>query len=153
MFESVVRISYLDNHPFILVYIMQKHLAKSSIFIFLDCWNITKIYFQIAGDALNAYYYLILIPLGVIGNLLSFMVSSLYLQSSIQKINLLVPIVCGFIHFQLQGPARTWEDYGQCNSLILQVMIQPNNRHMSFSAYICALAVTDTIVLLIGKNL
>ena len=32
-------------------------------------------------------------------------------------------------------------------------MIQPNNRHMSFSAYICALAVTDTIVLLIGKTL
>ena len=34
---------------------------------------------------------------------------------------------------------------------IIQVMIQPQNRKMSFSCYICALAVADTIVLLSGK--
>ena len=32
-----------------------------------------------------------------------------------------------------------------------QVMIQPHNRHMSFSLYISALAVADTTVLLNGK--
>ena len=30
-------------------------------------------------------------------------------------------------------------------------MIQPHNRHMSFSLYICSLAVVDTIVLICGK--
>ena len=33
-----------------------------------------------------------------------------------------------------------------------QVMIQPHNRHMSFSVYISALAVADTTVLLNGKS-
>ena len=33
----------------------------------------------------------------------------------------------------------------------MQVMIQSHNRHMSFSLYICALAVADTIVILVGK--
>ena len=31
-------------------------------------------------------------------------------------------------------------------------MIQPENRHMSFSFYIAALAVSDTAALLIGKS-
>ena len=31
-----------------------------------------------------------------------------------------------------------------------KVMIQPHNRHMSFSVYICALAVTDTMSLCVG---
>ena len=31
-------------------------------------------------------------------------------------------------------------------------MIQRNNRHMSFSLYICALAVADTIALVNGKS-
>ena len=30
-------------------------------------------------------------------------------------------------------------------------MIQPHNRHMSFSLYICVVAVADTISLLIGR--
>ena len=34
---------------------------------------------------------------------------------------------------------------------LIEVMIQPHNRHMSFSLYISALAVTDTISLLIGE--
>ena len=34
---------------------------------------------------------------------------------------------------------------------MFQVMIQRHNRHMSISYYISALAVTDTIALLIGK--
>ena len=33
-----------------------------------------------------------------------------------------------------------------------QVMIQSHNRRMSFSLYISALAVTDTVVLLCGKS-
>ena len=37
--------------------------------------------------------------------------------------------------------------------LISQVMIQPHNRQMSFSLYICALAVSDTIVVLTGKSI
>ena len=36
---------------------------------------------------------------------------------------------------------------------ILQVMIQPHNRHMSISLYISVLAVADTIALLLGKLL
>ena len=32
-----------------------------------------------------------------------------------------------------------------------QVMIQRHNRHISFSIYICALAVADTLVLFGGK--
>ena len=32
-------------------------------------------------------------------------------------------------------------------------MVQPHNRHMSFSLYISALAESDTIVLLVGKNI
>ena len=35
----------------------------------------------------------------------------------------------------------------------MQVMIQPHNRHMSFSLYICALAVADTIALLNGESI
>ena len=31
-------------------------------------------------------------------------------------------------------------------------MMQPHNRHMSFSLYISALAVSDTVVLLIGNK-
>ena len=34
---------------------------------------------------------------------------------------------------------------------VFQVMLQAHNRHMSFSAYIAALAVSDTIVLLNGE--
>ena len=34
---------------------------------------------------------------------------------------------------------------------VFQVMVQGHNRHMSFSAYIAALAVSDTIVLLNGE--
>ena len=34
---------------------------------------------------------------------------------------------------------------------VLQVVIQSHNRHMSFSAYIAALAVSDSIALLNGK--
>ena len=34
---------------------------------------------------------------------------------------------------------------------MLQVMIQPHNRKMSFSLYMSALAVADTIVVLTGK--
>ena len=33
-----------------------------------------------------------------------------------------------------------------------QVMMQPHNRHMSFSLYISALTVSDTVVLLIGNK-
>ena len=36
---------------------------------------------------------------------------------------------------------------------IFQVMVQSHNRRMSFSLYISALAVTDTVVLLCGKLL
>ena len=32
-----------------------------------------------------------------------------------------------------------------------QVMVQPHNRHMSFSLYILALAVTDSVTLLVSK--
>ena len=38
--------------------------------------------------------------------------------------------------------------YGLC---FIQVMMQPYNRHMSFSIYISALAVSDTIAMLIGE--
>ena len=38
-------------------------------------------------------------------------------------------------------------------SIIFQVMVQRHNRHMSFSLYISALAVNDTIALLIGECL
>ena len=38
-------------------------------------------------------------------------------------------------------------------TVTFQVMIQPHNRNMSFSLYISALAVSDTIVLLVGKNI
>ena len=34
----------------------------------------------------------------------------------------------------------------------IQVMIQPHNRHMSFSLYIAALAVSDTAALLSGES-
>ena len=34
---------------------------------------------------------------------------------------------------------------------IFQVMVQPRNRNMSFSWYISALAVSDTIALLVGE--
>ena len=34
--------------------------------------------------------------------------------------------------------------------LLLQVMIQPHNRHASFSLYIAALALSDTVVLSAG---
>ena len=30
-------------------------------------------------------------------------------------------------------------------------MIQPHNRHMSFSVYICVLSVADTVSLIIGR--
>ena len=33
----------------------------------------------------------------------------------------------------------------------LQVMVQKHNRQISFSLYICVLAITDTIPLLIGR--
>ena len=36
--------------------------------------------------------------------------------------------------------------------IFLQVMIQKQNRHMSMSLYLATLAVTDTIVLVSGKN-
>ena len=35
--------------------------------------------------------------------------------------------------------------------MFIQVMIQPQNRQISFSLYISALAVADTVVLLAGK--
>ena len=37
------------------------------------------------------------------------------------------------------------------NIFEFQVMIQPHNRQMSFSLYISALAVSDTVVLIMGK--
>ena len=36
--------------------------------------------------------------------------------------------------------------------ILLQVMIQKQNRHMSMSLYLATLAVTDTIVLVSGEN-
>ena len=39
------------------------------------------------------------------------------------------------------------------SQISIQVMIQPQNRQMSFSLYICALAVADTIALLNGKKI
>ena len=36
--------------------------------------------------------------------------------------------------------------------ILLQVMIQKQNRHMSMSLYLATLAVTDTIVLVSGKK-
>ena len=38
--------------------------------------------------------------------------------------------------------------YFECD---FQVMIQPHNRHMSFSVYICVLSVADTVSLIIGR--
>ena len=38
------------------------------------------------------------------------------------------------------------------DSYFIQVMIQPHNRHMSFSLYISALAVSDTAALLSGES-
>ena len=35
--------------------------------------------------------------------------------------------------------------------IYFQVMIQPHNRRLSFSLYICALSVVDTMVLLTGE--
>ena len=42
----------------------------------------------------------------------------------------------------------------QVNGLLIfiQVMVQPQNRQISFSLYISALAVADTVVLLAGKS-
>ena len=37
------------------------------------------------------------------------------------------------------------------NCFYFKVMIQPHNRNMSFALYISALAVSDTIALLIGN--
>ena len=39
----------------------------------------------------------------------------------------------------------------RCYCFSIQVMIQRHNRRMSISLYISALAVTDTIALLIGE--
>ena len=35
---------------------------------------------------------------------------------------------------------------------VFQVMIQPHNRQMSFSLYISALSIADTMVVLTGKS-
>ena len=58
---------------------------------------------------------------------------------------------------QKQGFRRNIREIEMINSHdvnhlnFIQVMIQPHNIHMSFSLYICALAVADTIALLNGK--
>ena len=56
------------------------------------------------------------------------------------KIVISLPLGFTLVHKQVNGLF-----------IFIQVMIQPQNRQISFSLYISALAVADTVVLLAGK--
>ena len=121
---------------------------------------VLQLFVLYSGDGLNNFYIPVFVPIGLIGNILSFLVSSLhphlfhlpnamlnvckiyYLRQLITYIqSLVIQAKFFFILMSLMNFRSS-----------VQVMMQPQNRHMSFSLYISSLAVSDTIAMLIGES-
>ena len=70
--------------PFVAIFSKLKHkLKKPNCFISISCLNVND--FFVSGDFINKYYFPVFVPIGVTGNILSFLVSKIQ-NSQIFKI-------------------------------------------------------------------
>ena len=138
-----------------LMYKIGKFGFKMELFLVLNFYKFQNLH---SGDALNQFYFPVLVPVGIVGNILSFLVryyNSLILCWALTDIIFSMVSLVRWIFYKhtILCYISFFGDLS-CNSsslFHLQVMIQSHNRHMSFSLYICALAIADTAALLNGK--
>ena len=66
--------------PFVAIFSKLKHkLKKPNCFISISCLNVND--FVVSGDFINKYYFPVFVPIGVTGNILSFLVSTIQKSS------------------------------------------------------------------------
>ena len=123
--------SYLQNFRSVNWFAYSCHKKKHFWQFYAE---ITRFYYCFSAEAIQSYYYMLLIPVGVVGNVLSFLVKKTISRS--------FNLIFKWLLFTQPKMMRSFQ---------LQVMMQSHNRQLSFSLYLSALAVNDTIALLFSE--